>query len=76
LHRFFKLEYHRLLSTFAFNFNLRSYSVGLKLTFSQQGGAAKQDMHAFFFYADCYHEVQEVGGRADSARHHVIDTHQ
>lgn len=30
------------------------------MRFSQQGDAAKDTMHAFFFYADCYHEVAEV----------------
>jgi len=28
--------------------------------FSEHGSAAKKRMHAFFFYADCYHEVEEV----------------
>jgi hypothetical protein len=26
----------------------------------QQGAAAKKKMHAFCFYANCYHEVEEV----------------
>jgi len=30
---------------------------GTALRFSQQGSAAKKHMHAFFFYADCYHEA-------------------
>ena len=30
------------------------------MRFSKQGGAAKKGMHAFFFYANCYHEVEEL----------------
>jgi hypothetical protein len=30
------------------------------MRFSQQGAAAKKGMHAFFFYANCYHEVEEL----------------
>jgi hypothetical protein len=39
--------------------HVRRYCSALK--FSQQGVDAKRRMHAFFFYADCYHEVDEAG---------------
>jgi hypothetical protein len=37
-----------------------SSAVSSAMRFSQQGDAAKNGMHAFFFFADCYHEIEEV----------------
>jgi hypothetical protein len=54
-----KLRDHEPLSSFALDINLRRYTTALR--FSEQGEDAKQHMHAFFFYADCYHEVDEAG---------------
>ena len=30
------------------------------LTFSEQGARGRNQAHAFFFYADCYHELEDI----------------
>jgi hypothetical protein len=48
-------------------------AVSSAMRFSQQGDDAKHGMHAFFFFfADCYHEIEEVTSGARLALVHTL----